>query len=221
MTAPTVIPPAAVKRVAIYARVSTDGQTVENQMRELEAVAARIGHVVVARHVDEAISGAKGRSMRPAFDALHKRIARREIDQVMAWSVDRLGRSLQDLVGFLGELQAARVDLYLHVQGLDTATPAGRAMFQMLGVFSEFERAMIVDRVRSGLDRARAAGKRLGRPAVPDATETAIRAALAAGDKGINKIARELGCGSSVVQRVKAETSAAATGQAAAGGRPG
>lgn len=198
------------KRVAIYARVSTDGQTVDNQLRELEAIADRSGWTVVARFADAGISGAKGRSLRPAFDALHKAIVRREIDRVMAWSVDRLGRSLQDLVSFLAEMQAARCDLYLHVQGLDTGTPAGKAMFQMLGVFSEFERAMIVERVRSGLERARAQGKRLGRPTVSRSTEAAIRAALAEGGKGINRIARELGCGSSVVQRIRAEMQASA-----------
>jgi hypothetical protein len=86
----------------------------------------------------------------------------------MAWSVDRLGRSLQDLVGFLGELHALGIDLFLHQQGLDTRTPAGKAMFQMLGVFAEFERAMIQERVRAGLARARE-GKRLGRPGAPAA----------------------------------------------------
>ena len=200
----------ASKRVAIYVRVSTDGQTVDNQLRELEAIAERSGWTVAACFVDAGISGARGRDCRPAFDALHKAIVRREVKQVMAWSVDRLGRSLQDLVGFLAEMQAARCDLYLHVQGLDTSTPAGKAMFQMLGVFSEFERAMIVERVRTGLARARAQGKRLGRPTVAPSTEAAIRAALAESGKGINRIARELGCGSSVVQRIRTEMQASA-----------
>ncbi len=117
-----------------------------------------------ATYTDEGVSGAKGRDRRPGLDALCGAVARREADLVAAWSVDRLGRSLQDLVGFLGELRAKGVDLYLHVQGLDTSTPAGRAMFQMLGVFSEFERAMIQERVRAGLERARARGRRLRRP---------------------------------------------------------
>ncbi len=154
------------KRVAVYARVSTDGQTVDNQLAELRLVAARHGWDVVATYLDEGVSGAKGREKRPGFDALHKAIARREVDIVAAWSVDRLGRSLQDLVAFLGELHGKDVDLYLHVQGLDTSTPAGRAMFGMLGVFAEFERSMIQERVRAGLARARAKGKRLGRPPV-------------------------------------------------------
>ena len=85
----------------------------------------------------------------------------------MAWSVDRLGRSLQDLVGFLGELHALGIDLFLHQQGLDTTTPAGKAMFQMMGVFAEFERAMIQERVRAGLARAKERGQAPGPPKHP------------------------------------------------------
>jgi DNA invertase Pin-like site-specific DNA recombinase len=99
---------------------------------------------------DHGISGAKGRDKRPDLDRLCKDAAGRQFDIVMAWSVDRLGRSLQDLVGFLSEIHALKVDLYLHQQGLDTTTPAGKAMFQMMGVFAEFERAMIQERVRAG-----------------------------------------------------------------------
>jgi DNA invertase Pin-like site-specific DNA recombinase len=108
------------------------------------------------------ISGAKGRDHRPGLDRLLKGVARREFDMVAAWSVDRLRRSLQHLVGLLGELHAKDVDLYLHQQGLDTSTPSGRAMFQMLGVFAEFERALIQERVRAGLARARAQGQAAG-----------------------------------------------------------
>jgi DNA invertase Pin-like site-specific DNA recombinase len=139
--------------------VSTTEQTVENQQRELEAVAARHGWNVVAVFADAGVSGSKGRDKRPAYDRLCRGVTRREFDQVAAWSVDRLGRSLQNLVAFLDELHAKGVDLYLHQQGLDTSTPAGKAMFQMLGVFSEFERAMIVERVKAGLSRARGPGE--------------------------------------------------------------
>jgi DNA invertase Pin-like site-specific DNA recombinase len=109
-------------------------------------------------------SFAKGRDKRPAFDALCRDATKRQFDVVMAWSVDRLGRSLQDLIGFLSELHALGIDLFLHQQGLDTTTPAGKAMFQMLGVFAEFERSMIKERVRAGLARAKEAGTKLGRP---------------------------------------------------------
>jgi DNA invertase Pin-like site-specific DNA recombinase len=189
-------------RAALYLRVSTGEQTTHSQYHELWAAAARAGWSIAAVYEDAGISGAKGRDERPAFDKLHRAIARREVDIVMAWSVDRLGRSLQDLVAFLGELRAAGVDLYLHQQGVDTTTPAGRALFQMLGVFAEFERAIIQERVRAGIARARAEGKHLGRPYVSAETERAIRAALAEG-RGIRRVAREIGVGTSVVQRIR------------------
>jgi DNA invertase Pin-like site-specific DNA recombinase len=192
------------KRVALYLRVSTAEQTVENQQRELEMAAERHGWQVVITFADAGISGSKGRDKRPAFDRLCRGIARREFDLVAAWSVDRLGRSLQDLVGFLGELHAKGIDLYLYQQGIDTTTPAGKAMFQMMGVFAEFERAMIVERVNSGLARARAAGKRLGRPTISRRKEDAIRRLLAGGT-GIVKAAKTVGVGVSVVQRVESE----------------
>jgi DNA invertase Pin-like site-specific DNA recombinase len=190
------------KRVALYLRVSTTEQTVENQQRELEAVAERHGWNIVGVFADAGISGTKGRDKRPGYDRLCLGIARREFDQVAAWSVDRLGRSLQNLVAFLGELHAKGVDLYLHQQGLDTSTPAGKAMFQMLGVFSEFERAMIVERVKAGLSRARSQGKRLGRRPVSRDVVERIRDQLATG-AGILKTAKQLGIGTGTVHQVK------------------
>src|SRR5271167_4683239 len=144
------------KRVGLYLRVSTkNGQTVDNQRQALtEAIGRRQGWIIADEFSDEGISGAKGRDKRPEFDRLLKEVVRGKIDVVAAWSVDRLGRSLQDLVGFLGELNAAGCDLYLEKQAVDTSTPAGKAMFGMLGVFSEFERSMIVERVRAGMARA-------------------------------------------------------------------
>jgi DNA invertase Pin-like site-specific DNA recombinase len=197
------------KRVALYARVSTDGQTTENQLRELRATVERHGWIVVAEYVDHGISGAKGRKDRPQFDALLRAVARREFEGVAAWSVDRLGRSLQDLVAFLSDLQAKRVDLYLHQQSLDTSTPSGKAMFGMLGVFAEFERSIIQERIQAGLARARAKGVTLGRPMLNHkasqkaAIERRIRE-LAAEGMGKQKIARTLGIGVSVAQRVLA-----------------
>ena len=157
-------------RAAIYLRVSTNGQTTDTQERELRVAAKRMGHTIVEVYSDNGISGAKGRNGRPEFDRLHRDAARRKFDIVMAWSVDRLGRSLQDLVAFLPELHALGIELYLHQQGLDTTTPAGKAMFQMLGTFAEFERALIQERVVAGMARAKAkgtkSGKPIGRPAI-------------------------------------------------------
>src|SRR5258708_13881999 len=141
------------KRAVLYLRVSTIDQTTANQERELREVGARMGCDIVKVYKDHGISGAKGRDKRPAFNALLRDAAKRQFDIVMAWSVDRLGRSLQDLVAFLSELHALRIDLFLHQQGLDTTTPAGKAMFQMMGVFAEFERPMIQERVPPRLPR--------------------------------------------------------------------
>jgi DNA invertase Pin-like site-specific DNA recombinase len=193
------------RRVAIYTRVSTDHQTTANQERELREIAARSGWEIVEVYRDNGISGAKGRDQRPAFDVLCEDATRRKFDTVAAWSVDRLGRSLQDLVGFLSELHATGVDLFLHQQGIDTTTPAGKAMFQMMGVFAEFERAMIRERVNAGLARARSEGKKLGRRKIAAKIEKAIRADLATGDKGIRKIAVLHKVGTGTVQRIKAE----------------
>ena len=189
------------KRVALYCRVSTDGQTVENQTRELEAVALRHGWEIIETFTDQGISGAKGRDSRPGFDALHKAIARKEIDLVAAWSVDRLGRSLQDLVTFLGELHGKGVDLYLHQQGIDTTTPAGKMMFQMMGVFAEFERTMIQERIHAGLGRARASGKTLGRPKTLTPKQADQIRSLHADGLSFRKIARQTRQSLGVVQR--------------------
>ncbi|EME67545.1 resolvase [Paramagnetospirillum caucaseum] len=169
------------KRVALYARVSTDSQTVDNQLQELRRIADRMGWEVVVEISDEGISGTKGRDQRPGFDRLLKGISRREFDLVAAWSVDRLGRSLRDLVLFLEDLREQKVDLFLHQQGLDTSTAAGRAMYGMLSVFADFERSLITARVKSGLQRVRDSGKRLGRPPTDPAKIDRAKVLLAAG----------------------------------------
>ena len=191
------------KRVAFYLRVSTgDGQqTIANQRRALDEIAERAGWEVIEVYSDK-ISGTMGRERRPAFDRMLKAAVHRKFDMIAAWSVDRLGRSLQDLVGFLGELKAAGVDLFLHQQALDTSTPSGRALFQMLGVFAEFEAAMIRERTRAGLVRARAQGKRLGRPPITRTVSVAVLRSLAAG-VSIRKAAKLHRVGISTVQRIK------------------
>lgn len=151
------------KRAALYLRVSTDEQTTDNQERELRQTAERAGWEITHVYRDEGISGSKGRDRRPGLDAMLKDATRRQFDVVAAWSVDRLGRSLQDLVSMLSDIHAAGIDLYLHQQAIDTTTPAGKAMFQMMGVFAEFERAMIRERTSAGLAQARAEGRIGGR----------------------------------------------------------
>lgn len=194
------------QRAALYLRVSTGDQTVENQRRELTAAATARGWEVVVEFSDNGVSGAKARHQRPGLDAMLKDATRRKFDVVMCWAVDRLGRSLSDLIATMQELHGAKVDLFLLQQGLDTSTPAGRAMFQMLGVFAEFERTMIVSRVKAGLERAKAnprkGAKAIGRPKVPAETERAIRHHLDAGT-GILRTAALVGVGSGTVQRIK------------------
>jgi DNA invertase Pin-like site-specific DNA recombinase len=206
------------KRAVLYLRVSTLDQTTANQERELRQVAERGGWEILHVYKDHGISGAKGRDKRPAFDALHKAAVRREFDVVMAWSVDRLGRSLQDLISFLSEVHAAGVDLFLHQQGLDTTTPAGKAMFQMMGVFAEFERSMIQERVRAGLRRAKEEGKQLGRPRIETEKEARILAALKVrketGDS-VRKIAVRFGVDPSTVQRISRPLGGSVLGVAA------
>jgi DNA invertase Pin-like site-specific DNA recombinase len=191
------------RRAAIYLRVSTGDQNTDNQEHELRQVAECAGWQVVKVYKDQGISGAKGRDQRPAFDALWSDACGRKFDIVMAWSVDRLGRSLQDLVGFLAELHALKIDLCLRQQGIDTTTPAGKALCGMMGVFAEFERSMIQERVRAGLERARRDGKRLGRPPLNPKTRERIQEALMApGRPGVRKIAAQFGVNASTVQQI-------------------
>ena len=190
------------KKAALYIRVSTDSQTTDNQRIVLEDVAQRHGWTIVRVFEDAGISGAKGRDQRPAFDDLHKAIARREVDIVMSWSVDRLGRSLADLVAFLSDVQAKGCDLYLHQQALDTSTPSGRMMFQMLAIFSEFERAMIRSRVKAGLERTKAKGTKLGRPSLAPIEVKLIRESLTKG-LSIRKAAKKHKVSTATIVRIK------------------
>lgn len=195
--------PSGMKRAAIYARVSTDSQTVENQLQVLREIAARSGWTIVHIFTDEGISGAKGRDQRPGLKSLMTTVSRREVDLVAAWSVDRLGRSLSDLVALLGDLQAQNCDLYLHQQALDTSTPSGRMLFGMLSVFAEFERSLITSRVKAGMDRARANNVRFGRPSLPEDRLERVRKAIADGQSSIREIARKTRVSTATVQRVK------------------
>src|SRR5262245_38186266 len=182
---------------------SDDGQSGARAASGCRAVAERAGWEIVKVYKDHGISGAKGRDKRPAYNQMLRDAFRRQFDVVMAWSVDRLGRSLQELVTFLGELHALHVDLHLHQQGIDTTTPAGKALFQMMGVSAEFERSIIQERVRAGLARARSEGKRLGRPTISEEKEVAIRAALSQpGRPGVRVIAKQFGVDPSTVQRI-------------------
>jgi len=188
------------KRVALYARVSTDKQTCENQLKELRSIAERMQFIVVDEFIDEGISGAT--SSRPALDTLMKSATQRRFDMVMCWSIDRLGRSLQNLIEILNELQSLKVDLFFMQQGLDTSTSAGRMMFSIFGALAEFERNLIRERVIAGQQRAISQGVKMGRPTkMNDGMKNAIKLLRERGI-GIKQIARELKIGIGTVYSV-------------------
>jgi DNA invertase Pin-like site-specific DNA recombinase len=195
------------KRAALYVRVSTDKQTVENQIAKLTEVANARGWQIVEVYRDAGISGAKGRDQRPGLDQMLKDAQRGKFDVAMSWAIDRMGRSLIDLLDTIRHLEACHVDLYLDQQQNDTTTPAGKLMFQVVGAFAEFERAMIRQRVHAGLKRAVANGKKLGRPLNdPNAVEKA-RKELTKGI-GIGKVAKSVGLGVGTVHKLAREMAA-------------
>jgi DNA invertase Pin-like site-specific DNA recombinase len=190
------------KRIALYARVSTDKQTCENQLQELRAIAERMNYTIVAEFIDNGISGMKTRQDRPALDQLMKSATQRKFDMVMCWSIDRLGRSLQNLVEILNELQATRIDLFFLQQGMDTSTPSGRMIFSVFGAIGEFERNLIRERVIAGQKRAVANGVKMGRPSkMNDGMRSAIQLLREKG-MGIKQIAKELKVGIGTVYSV-------------------
>jgi DNA invertase Pin-like site-specific DNA recombinase len=202
-------------RAALYVRVSTDHQSVENQVRELRQVAERRGWQVIETYSDAGISGAKGRDKRPGLDRMLNDASRRRFDIVLAWAIDRLGRSLIDLLGTIQHLEACGVDLYLDQQAIDTTTPMGKLVFQVTGAFAEFERSMIRQRVKAGLKRAVARGAQLGRPRIALELEKLILTSLKSGI-GMIKAARLHGVGVGTVQRIARERGPFASDESAA-----
>ncbi|WP_417788927.1 recombinase family protein [Terasakiella pusilla] len=195
------------KRAALYLRVSTSDQTTENQRRELQKLCELRGWEIVAEYEDAGISGAKGRKQRPALDRMLKDATKRKFDIMVAWSVDRLGRSTSQVTTAMDELADVGVDLYFFKESMDTSTPHGKAMLEMAAVFAKLEREMIVARVKSGIDRAKAKAEKEGkphkhgRPTIDSKKEQAIIELRKQG-MGMLKIAKEVGVGSSTVQRV-------------------
>ena len=186
-------------RCVIYTRVSTNNQTIDNQLNVLREVAKLKGYEIVKEYTDEGISGAKGREDRQGFDELIKDATRKKFDIILCWSVDRLGRNLSHLVSFLNEIQSVSCDLYIHQSGLDTSTPMGKMMFQLTGIFAEFERSMISERVRAGQKRSK---KKNGRPTnMNEGLVHSIKFMREQG-VGIRKIATELQVGVGTIYKV-------------------
>jgi len=192
-------------RVVIYGRVSTTDQTTDNQLYKLREIIEIRGWDLVDTYTDEGISGSKGRDKRPEFDRLCKDMCKGKFERILVWDVSRLGRSLQDLVVCLNDLNSVNVDLYIHQSGLDTSTPSGRMMFQMVGVFSEFERSMISERVKSGLERVKKQGKKLGRKkTITDDVRSKVYILMDQG-KSYSYITNELNVPKSSISRLKKE----------------
>lgn len=191
------------KRAALYLRVSTDRQTTDNQAAALRAVAAARGWEIVETYTDAGISGAKGRDKRPALDKLLKDASRRRYDVLMVWAIDRLGRSLADLIGTVQTLEACGIDLYVDQQSVDTTTPAGKLVFHIFGAIAEFEREMIRSRIMAGLETAKAKGRKAG-PKV-DASKVERARGMLADRIGVLKVAKLVGLGTGTVQKIKAE----------------
>jgi DNA invertase Pin-like site-specific DNA recombinase len=200
------------KRAALYVRVSTDKQTVQNQIEALTAIAEGRGWTIVGTYSDVGLSGAKGRRDRPGLDQMLNDASRGKFNVVMAWAIDRVGRSLIDLLGTIQTLEACKVDIIFDQQNIDTTTPIGKCMFSIAGAFAEFERGMFTQRVHAGLDRARKAGKTLGRPEGSlekglGAKRAKARALLNEG-VGIVRTAKMVGLGTGTVHRIKQEMTA-------------
>ena len=194
------------KKVVLYVRVSTDKQSVENQINELTSVAHRNGWEIVDTYSDAGISGAFGRDKRPAFDELLKDANRKKYDGIMVWSIDRIGRSLQDLISFLNDVQSKDIDLYIDQQGLDSSTPTGRLMFSLVGSFAEYERTLIKERVRAGMERAKKtgtkSGRAIGRPSnVNEGTKAAVIELHKSG-MSMNKICKTLSIGNGTLYKL-------------------
>ena len=189
-------------RAVTYSRVSTSGQEISNQTNILREVAKMKGLTIVKEYTDDGISGAKGRDQRKGFDNLLKDATRKEFDVILVWSVDRLGRNLQDLISFLNEIHSLGCDLFIHQSSIDTTTPTGKMMFGILSVFADFERSMITQRTRAGMERAKREGKKIGRPTnLNDGLKQSILYMRSQG-KGIRRIATELRVGVGTIYRV-------------------
>ncbi len=190
-------------RVALYVRVSTDGQTVANQRRDLEAMAERAGWQIVEVYQDKGVSGAKGRNGRPELNRMMEDATRRRFKKLLVWDLSRLGRSLRDLISITDSFQEVGIDLYVHKDAIDTGTASGRLFFHIVGAIGEFERERIRERINAGLARAKSEGKKLGRP--EGTTKTKVKhqddiMSLRDAGMSIRKIAGALKVSTSTVQ---------------------
>jgi len=194
-----------IKTAAIYARVSTDKQKVDMQLSELRLFAKRSGWKIYEEYIDQSFTGAN--TNRPAFIAMMEAARKRKFDVLLVWKLDRLSRSLKDLINALDDLGSYGIDFISYDNNLDTSTPTGKLVFQIVGAVAEFEKDIIRERVVAGLVNARNKGKRLGRPPIPPET---YDQAVAMRSQGLSfrKIGSALGVDEGTIRkRYKADSS--------------
>ncbi len=191
-----------VRKVAIYTRVSTLDQTIDNQLIELRDHCSKMGWEIVKEYADEGLSGTLSREKRPALNSLIKDAYRKRFDSVVCWDISRIGRSMKELVLFLSDMKDKGVGICSVRQGFDTSTSMGEIMFQFVGILSSWEREMIRERTLAGLERAKSEGKTLGRRKVTNDTMTAKILELRTAKKSIREIASEVGVSIGTVSNV-------------------
>jgi DNA invertase Pin-like site-specific DNA recombinase len=189
------------KAVAIYARVSTDRQTVDMQIHELKAYVERRGWNLHREFIDQGYSGSD--TKRPAFQEMMNEAKKRRFDVLLVWKLDRLSRSMKDLVMVLNELGGLGIDFVSYDNNLDTSTPTGKLVFHVIGAVAEFEKDIIKERVKAGLENAKRKGKKLGRPGVDDSVIEEAKVLRGQG-KSFWTIGKQLGISEEVArQRLK------------------
>ena len=190
------------RKVAIYTRVSTLDQTVENQLIELRDHCSKMGWEIVKEYADKGLSGTLSRDKRPALNTLIKDGYRKKFDAVICWDISRLGRSMKELVLFLSDMKDRNIGIVSVRQGFDTATSMGEIMFQFVGILSSWEREMIRERTLAGLDRAKREGKTLGRKPVTNPEMAAKIIQLRSEEKSLRDIASEVGVSTGTIRKV-------------------
>ena len=191
-----------VRKVAIYSRVSTLDQTIDNQLLELRDHCSKMGWEIVKEYADEGLSGTLSRDKRPALNSLIKDAYRKKFDSVVCWDISRIGRSMKELVLFLSDMKDRDIGICSVRQGFDTSTTMGEMMFQFVGILSSWEREMIRERTLAGLDRARSEGKTLGRKKVITDEITSKIVNLRSIGRSIRDIASEVGVSRGTVSNV-------------------
>ncbi len=191
-----------VRKVAIYCRVSTLDQTVDNQLIELRDHCSKMGWEITKEYSDEGLSGTLSRDKRPALNSLIKDAYRKRFDAVVCWDISRIGRSMKELVLFLSDMKDRDIGIVSVRQGFDTSTTMGEMMFQFVGILSSWEREMIRERTLAGLERAKSEGKTLGRKKVVNDEITSQIVELRNAKKSIRAIASEVGVSRGTVSNV-------------------